>query len=101
MLVLIAAEVEKHFAGIRYVGSQIIGANIWSQPHTLDSKARFVMKLKNTARGRRSRRLLETGAANVANDEPSVCTFKQLGIMCESRNLKATDALQRPANEVG
>ena len=93
MLVLVATEVEKIFASVGDVGAQIIGANIWTQPYALNPKARFIMKLKNTARSRRSRRLLETGATDVADNESSVMSFNKLGIVYKSRDLKAADAL--------
>jgi hypothetical protein len=101
MLVFIATEVEKLFARIGYVWPQIISANIGPQTHALDSKASAVMKLKNTARRGRSRRLLKTGAAHVADDKPRVGPFEKLRIMSEPRYLKATDSFERPANVLG
>jgi len=99
MLAFKPAKVKKLLTGICNVGPQVIGPNIRSQTHTLDPKARAVMKLKNAARGGCARRFLEAGAADIPNNETRVATRKGLRIVNKSRDLKATDALERPAHE--
>jgi hypothetical protein len=98
MLIFIATEIEKLFTRIGYIWPQIIGADIGPQTHALDSKTCSVMKLKNAAGSGSSGRLLKSGAAHVADNEPGVRPFEKLWIVNEPRYLQATDALDRPAN---